>query len=457
MAKKQGKILIIDDDKDVLYTAKMILKPYYEYVITEDSPNRIESLLSKDYYDVILLDMNFKPGATEGNEGLYWLKQILKINPETNVVLNTAYGDINLAVQAMKEGAIDFLIKPWEKEKLISTVNTIYALSRSRKEVSKFKSKQEVLAKDINKNYENLIAESKAMQPILDMIDKVSGTDANILILGENGTGKELIARTIHQKSKRHKETFMNVDVGSLTSSLFESELFGHQKGAFTDAKEDKAGRFEVASGGTLFLDEIGNIAESLQAKLLTVLQNRLITPLGSAQSIPIDIRLITATNKNLHEMIGTQDFREDLLYRINTVEITLPPLRDRLEDIPLLVEHYLRIHAKKYEKPYLSVNKETIKKLTSYHWPGNVRELAHAVERAVIMTNETSLQPDDFLFSNKSKQQLMPNDNITMEEMEKTTIINALDKHNGNLTQAAKTLALGRSTLYRKMEKYGI
>lgn len=457
MSKRQGKILIIDDDKDVLYTAKMILKPIYETVITEDTPNRIESLLSKDYYDVILLDMNFKPGATEGNEGLYWLKQIRKINPETNVVLNTAYGDINLAVQAMKEGAIDFLIKPWEKEKLISTVNTIYKLSRSKKEAIKFKSKQEILSKDINKNYEDFIAQSKAMKPVLEMIDKVSTTDANVLILGENGTGKELIARTIHQKSKRHKETFMSVDIGSLTSSLFESELFGSKKGAYTDAKEDKAGRFEVASGGTLFLDEIGNIAEPLQAKLLTVLQNRVITPLGSSLNIPIDIRLITATNKNLHEMVGSNTFREDLLYRINTVEITLPPLRERREDIPLLVEHYLKIHAKKYEKPHLTIGQETITKLTDYHWPGNVRELAHSVERAVIMTNDTILQPNDFLFSINSRSSLLANENYTMEEMEKTAIINALDKHDGNLTQAAKTLGLGRSTLYRKMEKYGL
>jgi two-component system, NtrC family, response regulator HydG len=457
MAKKQGKILIIDDDKDVLYTAKMILKPHYETVTTEDTPNRIESLLSKDFFDVILLDMNFKPGATEGNEGLYWLKQIRKINPESNVILNTAYGDINLAVQAMKEGAIDFLIKPWEKEKLISTVNTVYKLSRSNKEANKFKSKQEILARDINKNYENLITQSKAMKPVLDIIDKVSGTDANVLILGENGTGKELIARTIHQKSKRLKETFMSVDLGSLTTSLFESELFGYKKGAFTDAKEDKPGRFEAASGGTLFLDEIGNIAEPLQAKLLTVLQNRLITPLGSAQNIPIDIRLITATNKNLNEMVASQDFREDLLYRINTVEIILPPLRERHEDIPLLVEYYLEIHAKKYEKPYLSISKQTMEKLISYHWPGNVRELAHSVERAVIMANGTILQPEDFLFSKTSKQNIVLKDNYTMEEMENTAIINALEKHKGNLTQAAKTLGLGRSTLYRKMEKYGI
>lgn len=456
MTKKQGKILIIDDDKDVLYTAKMILKQHYEAVITEDTPNRIESLLSKDYYDVILLDMNFKPGSTEGNEGLFWLKQIKKINPDTNIILNTAYGDINLAVQAMKEGAIDFLVKPWEKEKLLSTVNTVYNLSKSKKEVTKFKSKQEVLAKDINRNYENLIAKSKAMRPVLDMIDKVSSTDANILILGENGTGKELIARTIHQKSKRFQETFMNVDVGSLTSSLFESELFGYKKGAFTDAKEDKPGRFEVASGGTLFLDEIGNIGEPLQAKLLTVLQNRQVTPLGSTQNIPIDIRLITATNKDLNAMVANDRFREDLLYRINTVEITLPPLRERVEDIPLLVEHYLQIHAKKYEKSYLSISAQTMDKLASYYWPGNIRELAHSVERAVIMTNDNSLQPDDFLFSKTLKPSISKKDH-TMEEMEKATIIDALEKHNGNLTQVAKTLALGRSTLYRKMEKYGI
>lgn len=456
MPKKKGSILIIDDDQDVLYTAKIILKQHYDNVVIEDTPNRIEALLSKDNYDVILLDMNFKPGATGGNEGLFWLKKIHKINPSSKVVLNTAYGDINLAVQAMKEGAIDFLVKPWEKEKLISTVNTVYQLNTAQKEVSKLKSKQEVLVKDLSRSSVNLIAESEAMKSILVAIEKVAVTDANVLILGENGTGKELIARTIHNKSKRSKEVFINVDLGALSATLFESELFGYQKGAFTDAKENRTGRFEVANGGTIFLDEIGNISLNEQAKLLSVIQNGEVTPLGSTNVKKVDTRLICATNKPLYNMVDSETFRQDLLYRINTVEISLPPLRQRTKDIETLTYHYLDIYAHKYEKGRLVLASDLMEKLKKYSWPGNIRELEHAVERAVIMSSDSVIGDEDF---NLKQQPIKsyPQDNLNIEEVEKITIENALDKNNGNLTQAAKELGLGRSTLYRKMEKYGI
>ncbi len=456
MAIKKGSVLIIDDDQDVLLTAKMILKQHFAKVVTEHTPNRIESLIQKDQYDVIVLDMNFKTGATSGNEGMYWLKRILELDPEANVMLSTAYGDINLAVEAMKNGARDFLVKPWEKEKLLATVSNIYELNTAKNEVKRLKSQQEVLREDSNKNYTNLIAESDAMKTILETIEKVANTDANILILGENGTGKELIARTIHQQSKRSKEAFISVDLGALSSSLFESELFGAKKGAFTDAKEDRLGRFEVASRGTLFLDEIGNVPMMLQSKLLSALQNREITPLGTHQSKSIDIRLVCATNKPLYRMVEDESFRQDLLYRINTVEITLPPLRQRVSDILPLAQHYLASFAKKYEKGNLKISDEAIKVLNTYQWPGNIRELEHAVERAVIMCSSAELTSKDFNLS-PAKQKVLVVDNLKMEEVEKITIEQSIEKNKGHLTKVAKELGMARSTLYRKMERYGI
>ena len=456
MSKKKGSVLIIDDDQDVLLTAKMILKKHFEKVVTEHTPNRIESLIKKDQYDVIVLDMNFKTGATSGNEGMYWLKRILELDADANVMLSTAYGDINLAVEAMKNGARDFLVKPWEKEKLLATVSNIYELNTARNEVKRLKSQQEVLREDSNKNYTDLIAESEAMKSILETIEKVAKTDANILILGENGTGKELIARTIHQQSKRSKEAFIGVDLGALSSSLFESELFGAKKGAFTDAREDRVGRFEVASRGTLFLDEIGNVPMMLQSKLLSALQNREITPLGTHQSKSIDIRLVCATNKPLYAMVEDESFRQDLLYRINTVEITLPPLRQRVNDIVPLAQHYLTSFAKKYEKGKLSIADEAIKMLNTYQWPGNIRELEHAVERAVIMCSSVELTSKDFNLS-PTKHKTLVVDNLKMEEVEKITIEQSLDKNNGHLTKVAKELGMARSTLYRKMARYGI
>ncbi|MEL7001964.1 MAG: sigma-54 dependent transcriptional regulator [Bacteroidota bacterium] len=458
MAKKNGSILILDDDPDVLITAKFILKSEFSRVVTESTPNRLHTLIKQEDFDVVILDMNFKAGDTSGNEGLFLLREITKLSPDTQVVMNTAYGDIQLAVECMKEGAIDFLVKPWEKEKLLSTVRNVFELKKSKKEISTLKDTQEVLSKDMDKQVGELIGSSKGMEVVFDNISKVAGTDANVLILGENGTGKELVARAIHNASKRARNAFVKVDLGAITPTLFESELFGHIKGAFTDAKEDRSGRFEIANKGTLFLDEIGNIPMEMQSKLLSALQNRTINRVGSGKTISVDIRLVCATNMPIYEMSENEEFRQDLLYRINTIEIELPPLRDRQEDIGLLVNHFLQLYGEKYEKPGRKVNTATLKKLKSYPWPGNVRELQHAVERAIIMSSTEVLEPEDFLIKKtvrKSASNLT--ESLNVEEIEKEAIKKALDKNKGNLTSAAKELGMGRSTLYRKMEKYGI
>ncbi|QHT67033.1 sigma-54-dependent Fis family transcriptional regulator [Rhodocytophaga rosea] len=452
-----GKILIIDDDTDVLLTARMILKRQFSLVHTESDPARIYELLQKDSYDVIVLDMNFTTGQTSGKEGLHWLKEILHLDPGTHVMMNTAYGDIDLAVSAVRQGAIDFLVKPWEKEKLVSSVLTVYQLSQSKKEVRQLRSKQKVLAQDANSHYPELITSSIVMQQVLSSIEKVAITDANVLILGENGTGKELVARAIHRKSGRAEADFIKVDVGAIAPTLFESELFGHVRGAFTDAKEERAGRFEIASGGTLFLDEIGNLPLALQAKLLTVLQNRQISRLGSNKLIPIDIRLVCAANQPLYAMVAENTFRQDLLYRINTVEIKLPPLRERTEDIPVLADHFLNIYTKKYRKYGMTIHKEAIKQFRQYPWPGNIRELQHAIERAVIMSDSVELKSSDFLLHQPAKKAEQKMENYNLEAMEKAAIQQAIKKYKGNLTLAAKELGFGRSTLYRKMEKYGL
>jgi len=419
MKNKDGKILIIDDDQDVLFTARMVLKDHYGLVKTESTPDNIESEIINIDYDVILLDMNFAYGATSGKEGIELLKKIIKIKPNAKVVMNTAYGDIDLAVSAMKDGATDFLVKPWEKEKLISTVKTVYQLSRSEKEINNLKTKQKILSKDQDRQYSELLTQSPAMNKVLETIDKVSKTDADILILGENGTGKELVAREIHRKSNRSEETFINVDLGALPESLFESELFGHVKGAFTDAKESRPGRFELANLGTLFLDEIGNLTSPLQAKLLSALQNRQVIRVGSSAPISLDIRVISATNRFLEEMIDTGDFRQDLLYRLNTVEINLPPLRERPEDVSLLLEFFLKQYGNKYHKSGLKVSSSTIRKLEKYYWPGNIREFQHAVERAVIMSNSSVLNPEDFLVS--SPKIVPSKSSLKVEDLEKS------------------------------------
>lgn len=456
MHKLNASVLIIEDDEDVLYTAKLVLKQRFAEVQAEIEPKRLPRLLEKNAFDVILLDMNFSHGQTSGNEGLFWLREILKTDPNAHVIMNTAYGDIQLAVDAMKIGAIDFIVKPWEKEKLVATVENVFQLSRSKKELQKLKSREKALTGDIDRSFPEMISRSDAMKPVLDIIEKVAKTDANVLILGENGTGKELVAREIHRQSLRHKEPLIKVDLGSLPETLFESELFGHRKGAFTDAREDRQGRFEIASGGTLFLDEIGNLSFNQQAKLLTVLQSRQVTPIGSNKAIDINVRLLSATNANIADMIAEGTFRQDLIYRINTVEIQLPPLRERPGDIPLLARHYLGIYSTKYNKPKLEIEKTALKKLEVYPWPGNIRELQHTIERAVIMSDGPALTTGDLLLDKKPLQ-TTTGDTLQKDEMEKQLIQKAVRKWEGNLTKAADEMGMGRTTLYRKMKKYGL
>ncbi len=458
MTKKLGKILVIDDDEDVLMAARMFLKQHVALAHTEKNPEMIPTLLKNETYDVILLDMNFTRDASGGTEGFHWLNQILTIDPSAVVVLITAFGDVEMAVHAIKQGAMDFVLKPWQNEKLLATLSAAMNLRQSRTEVDHLRSRQQVLSADLDQQFHDFVGACAPMQKVFSTIQKVAQTEANVLILGENGTGKELIARELHRQSKRSQEVFISVDMGALSETLFESELFGHMKGAFTDAKEERAGRFEAASGGTLFLDEIGNLSLPLQAKLLTTLQNRQIVRLGSNQSRPIDIRLICATNMPIHEMVAQKKFRQDLLYRINTVEIHVPPLRERLEDIPLLVEHFLKSYAKKYQKPLPRVNVATLKKLEKYHWPGNVRELQHALERAVIMGETQVLQPTDFLLvASENKEDGLVFDSYNLEEVEKAVIRKTISKHGGNISQAARELGLTRTSLYRRLEKYGL
>ncbi|WPP51343.1 sigma-54-dependent transcriptional regulator [Catalinimonas niigatensis] len=459
MDKKEGKILIIDDDQAVLYTAKMILKQIFTQIRTASHPSQVMPLLEKEHFDVILLDMNFAQGKTSGQEGLFWIKEMLKADEEAQIVVTTAYGDIDLAVNAMKEGAVDFLTKPWEKERLVATIISHYERHRSQQEVSQLKNREQALSQDLESPFSEIVSESAAMESVFDTIMKVSATDANVLILGENGTGKELVARAIHRASQRSTQPFIKVDLGAVTETLFESELFGHAKGAFTGAVEDRAGRFEIASNGTLFLDEIGNLSLPLQAKLLTALQSKQIVRVGTNKPIQMDVRLICATNMPLYDM-ADQDkptFRQDLLYRINTVEIQLPALRERVEDIPVLLYYYLQQFGKKYQKGKLEISEHIIRQLQQYAWPGNVRELQHAVERAVIMSNSNRLEADDFLISKKHQPTSNIRNSYNLEEVEKKTISEAIRKHQGNLSQTASELGMGRSTLYRKMKKYGL
>ncbi len=449
-------ILIVDDDKDVLLSAKMVLKQKFKKVFTENEPHRIKAMLADQLIDLVLLDMNFTMGFTSGKEGLRWLRIIKNNYPSVKIVLMTAYGDVGLAVQAMKEGASDFVLKPWENRALLSTI--LHALQESsthHSSPSSFYREEAMLAEVHKDEYRSgIIGKSDSMKRIFQLIDKVGPTDANVLILGENGTGKELIAKAIHKRSNRAKASFVQVDVATIPESLLESELFGHVKGAFTDAKDDRKGYFETASGGSLFLDEIGNISLSAQIKLLTVLQQRQIRPVGSTRIIPVDIRLICATNMPLNQMIVEQKFRQDLLYRINTVEIQLPPLRERTEDIPLLIQHFMTKYSAKYQREHLNITPHLMKQLQQYHWPGNVRELQHQVERSVIMGEMDMLLPT----VKPQHTSVSPiNNPVNMEEVEKATILKALQNHDGNVSKAAKALGLGRTTLYRKMNKYGI
>jgi DNA-binding NtrC family response regulator len=451
-----GKILMIDDDEDVLLAAKMLLKKYSYHVIIEKNPNKIPFLLNNDTYDVILLDMNFSKDTTSGKEGFEWLRQIKEKDPSAVVIMITAFGDVEMAVRALKEGATDFVLKPWQNEKLIATISTAIRLKKSYNEVDKLRKAKEMLEEQISQPFRDIIGNSPAIKDVFSLIDKVAKTDANILILGENGTGKELIARAIHQKSMRKDNSFVSVDMGAITETLFESELFGHKKGAFTDAREDRPGRFELAHGGTLFLDEIGNLSLSLQSKLLSALQSRQVTRVGSNHAMEVDIRLICATNMNLHQMVKDGKFRQDLLYRINTVEITIPPLCERGDDIPMLANHFLNYYSKKYRKDVLSISQEALTKLKKYAWPGNVRELQHAIERALIMADSPTLQESDFLFSRKGNDSIN-SDTLNLDEVEKAAVAKAIQLHNGNISKAAEELGLTRASLYRRMEKYGI
>jgi DNA-binding NtrC family response regulator len=447
----------VDDNVQILNSLKILLKSEYEEIETIKNPNLITGKIRPDSYDIILLDMNFAAGTNTGNEGIFWLREILKYDPDAVVILITAYGDINLAVQSIKEGATDFITKPWDTEKLLTTLSTAYELRQSKLEVNNLKNKQKQLTEDIDKHFQMFTGISKSMQEVQQTINKVASTDANVLILGENGTGKELIAREIHKKSKRTNEVFVSVDMGSLSENLFESEIFGHVKGAFTDAKEDKAGRFETASGGTLFLDEIGNLSMSLQSKLLAALQNRQVTRIGSNKQIPIDIRLISATNKSIYNMVEENLFREDLLYRINTIQIEIPPLRKRKEDIPGFADYFLRQYAGKYGKPLLKIATDAYELLTDYSWPGNVRELKHTVEKAVILSDFDILGPEDFYLRQLKDEDKKTADSLRLADAEKNTISKVLEKCQGNLSKAAKILEISRTTLYAKIKKHNI
>ena len=453
----KGNILIVDDDRDVLETAKMFLKQEFSNVIIEEDPENILPLLNKQDFDVILLDMNFSKGINDGEEGFQWLDQILKTDPQAVVILITAYGEVDLAVKAMKSGATDFVLKPWKNQKLLGTIMSAIQLRHSKKELEKVKLTQEKLSSDLDIGFTDFIGNSTAIQRVHELIDRVAGTDADVLILGENGTGKELVARAIHRQSLRKDKVFISVDLGGITESLFESELFGHVKGAFTDAKQDKPGRFEIASGGTLFLDEIGNLSLPLQSKLLTVLQQRKIQRVGSNKEISVDFRLICATNMLLYDMIYEKKFRQDLLYRINTVEIRVPPLRERQEDMDVLVQHFLEMYGKKYKRQGIKIDKAIFTKLKKYPWPGNIRELQHAIERAVILTDGKVIHSADLLINNIPAKSQEPTQQLTMDEMEKVFILESLDKHDGNVSKTARSLGMTRTALYRRMKKYKI
>ncbi|HEY9048421.1 MAG TPA: sigma-54 dependent transcriptional regulator [Ohtaekwangia sp.] len=452
-----ARILIIDDDRDVLETARMFLKQEFATVYIEENPEKLPTLLKQTEYDAILLDMNFKKGVNDGEEGFHWLSQILRIDPQAVVIMITAYGEIDLAVKAIKHGATDFVLKPWKNQKLMATILAALQLRQSKKEIEKLKDTQEKLKDDLNYSYSDFIGESPAIQRVHELVTRVASSDADVLILGENGTGKELVARAIHRQSSRSQHVFINVDMGAISETLFESELFGHVKGAFTDARQDKAGRFEIASGGTLFLDEIGNLSLPLQAKLLTVLQHRTIQRVGSAKAIPVNFRLICATNLPLHEMVFEKKFRQDLLYRINTVEIRVPSLRERAEDIPLLAEHFLLRYGQKYKRPGMKIDKPVMAKLKKYHWPGNIRELQHAIERAVILNESKVIESADLLISGAILHPAKEQTPQTLDEMEKHFIQQSLSDNQGNVSNTAKALGLTRTALYRRMKRHGI
>ena len=453
---KLGKILIVDDNEDVLFALNLLLEPYTEKIKVATTPDRIEYFITTFHPDLILLDMNFSRDAISGQEGFESLKQILQIDPQAIVIFMTAYADTDKAVRAIKAGATDFIPKPWEKDKLLATLTSGMRLRQSQQEVSILKEQVEVLSGQ-NTSENDIIGESSVMQEVFTTINKLSNTDANILILGENGTGKDVIARLIYRCSPRYGKPFVTIDLGSIPEQLFESELFGVEKGAFTDAKKSKAGRMEVATNGTLFLDEIGNLSLPMQSKLLTAIEKRQISRLGSTQTIPIDVRLICATNADIRQMVEDGNFRQDLLYRINTIEIHIPPLRERGNDIILLADHFLDRYTRKYKKKIHGLTREAKNKLLKYAWPGNVRELQHTIERAVILGDGSMLKPENFLFHTTSKQKKEEEVVLNLEQLERQAIEKALRISNGNISRAAEYLGITRFALYRKLEKLGL
>lgn len=455
MAKSYGNILIVDDDEFVLLSIRLLLEPHFHRVEAINNPERIPSLLERDQPDVVVLDMNFRQGDTSGNQGLFWLRKIAAASADTQVILMTAFADIAVAIESIREGALDFVVKPWQNEKLLATVRAAAVVSQEKRNVRQLKSQRRSLVNAMN-HREPFIGHSESINVIQKIIDKVAPTEASVLILGQNGTGKEVVAREIHARSTRSEGVFMSVDVGALSETIFESELFGHRKGAFTDAREDRIGRFEAAHGGTIFLDEIGNLTLALQAKLLTVLQHKKVVRLGTNQPIELDVRIIAATNRDLRSMVSAGTFREDLLYRLNTVELTLPSLFERMEDLPLLANHFLARFAQKYQKGKLEIPPDVMTFLQQYAWPGNIRELQHAVERAVIMSEDRMLKAQDFgIDGNPSGGFAF--DRLNLEKIEEWAIRKAIAKHAGNISHAAEELGLSRGALYRRMETYGI
>lgn len=449
MPTRSTNILIIDDDADVLHSARLLLRQHFARVDTEQDPTAINRVVSQQAYDLVLLDMNFRRGEHDGREGLYWLERILTINPRTPVILITAYGDVELAVEAMRQGAAHFLLKPWKNQQLLEVINT--ALARQPQSTAAPATTLETTATN------SLIGESPLMQSVHALVAKVAPTEANVLILGENGTGKELIAQALHQQSARRAGPFVRVDLGAVAPSLLESELFGHVKGAFTDAHHDRSGPFEEARGGTLFLDEIGNLPLAQQAKLLSVLQSRSVRRVGGNEDVPLDVRLLCATNRPLHDREATDDFREDLLYRINTVEVRLPPLRERTGDIPLLADHFLQHYAQKYRKPVPQLSPEARQQLERHPWPGNVRELQHTIERAVILNEAPTLSADALGLDASPSATPTATSAQTLDENERNFIRQALQRHQGNITQTAQALGITRTALYRRLDKYGL
>ncbi len=455
--KKIGNVLVVDDNMDLLKSLKRMLKFDFEDIDTINDPKKIPTCLKNKLYDTILLDMNFTEGDNSGRDGFKWLQRIIEIDSNISIILITAYGDIDIAVKAIQMGAMNFITKPWEPQKLIATIQNAVAMSISKREISNLKNKTEVYSENLLNAVDPIIGKSVKMQEIQKTIQKIAHTDANVLVLGENGTGKELIAREIHKQSNRCHQIFLHVDLSTLNENIFESELFGHVKGSFTDAKEDKVGKFEAASGGTLFLDEIGNLSLNLQAKLLTVLQTRKITPVGASKSIPVDIRLICATNKDLKNLVNNEIFREDLYFRINTIELTSPPLRDRDEDIDLLTAYFLDKYTRKYNKPNLKLNVKALDALNKYSWPGNVRELKHTIEKAVILNEDAIIKPDDIFYNKVSEDNHDDIFTLNLEDLERKAIEKALSDTKGNISKASKMLGISRTSLYSKMTKHDL